>query len=351
MTVATTPGSGGTRRRRFPVVVIPLLVIGILLVLWSGINKARADGGNTKQSTVSCKQLDKAAGKALVKLSELSRSDFTSGDVGKAQFDAAQARLNLKYHEAQKKAQACVDSTSTTVAGTPTTVAVQPPSGDCYTKPAFAANGRTDHRFGDNPVTISGPQDVGKVVQAKIDAYCVDPFQVAKDSQNDYLGNPGIDTAEVQGLANSYVDNHAKWEHDAKILIARLGRATFELKRTNDAYHTEEAIPSSDPSRAPAAKDADSHGERWVLVIHASAKDGGRTTEEVVDCFFQKHETKEAPPATPVTPTRPPTQTTSPPVTSPPPTVPPTTPSTTTTVVVTTTTMPDKPHGGGKPSE
>lgn len=348
MTVTPTPAVAGAqarrrRLRRSGAIVAVMVAIGAAFALIPSIGSA--DGG------AKCESESQAASQAQTALDDLDRTDYTSGGVGGAEFNAEKARLEAEKLKADRAQQQCRDDEEE---DTPrdtipaTTVTTQPPSGDCYTTPVFSANGRTDHRFGDMPVQVSGPQDVGKVVQAKVDGYCTDPFQVAKDAQNDYLGSPGINTEEVQALANSYVADHAKWERDAKVLRARLGRATFELKRVGEhRYHTEDAIPSSDPSRAPAAKEVDSHGERWILVTHMSAKDGGKTIEEVVDCKFQKHVTIVDTPEvtvpkeeTPTASTAPPA-TTAPPTTAPPVTAPPTTaPPVTTTQPVTTTTKP-----------
>lgn len=348
MTAVTTPAVAGARARRRRLraaggVVAAMVAIGAAF-LWLLPNVTGADGTS---HDITCSNAQRVIDWNLAEAA-MPHRHFTSGPVGQ--------KKKLKYQEdklvrAQKAKDRLVecqkkDGTSTT---TTSTAPKGSPKGPCDVD--FAPYRAEGNRFGPKPVEVSSVGDVGKVLKAWSDGL-KSPFQTAVGSQALYLVDGGISGDEVQAKADFYQHNRAEWSKANAKLRAIVARASsVTLERTNRAYNTQEAVKGDNSCVAPGVKDATSGGQKWVLVIHLSSRDGGRTVRLVVDCDFQIQEFAPAPShheAAPVTTTTrpyvPPVTTTTRPYVPPPPPSTTAPPPTTTTTVTTTTVVKGDQH-------
>lgn len=340
--VSATPGTGGRRRRRLALVAIA--VVFIIIAVFILIFTASAKSGD---DNLTCANAEAKWYSAAAELTKVEQDDNLSNNQKREQA----RELRTERDAAKLKVGECQDGeTSSTLVADPGPGG----PGECqgvvyrsYMVKSGPAGANT--KFGPMPVNVSGTGDVGKVKAALAKELSSDAFKAAVMTQGRYLVDGGISVDQVQATATRFQQNPDQWRDSNRVIRAKLSRASFELVPFNGSYATQDAVLGENRCVAPAAQDTHSSGQRWILVVHLSPQDGGRTVRLVVDCDFQIQELGPAPaprqPAPHVPTTAPPAVPTTRPYT-PPTTAPPTTttapPTTTTTRPRTTTTLPNK---------
>lgn len=330
--VTATPGTGGRRRRAvLMAVAVVMMIVAAFLIFWASKAEADLTCGNAGDKVV---EIQKA-------IQDTQRTDYSSGPKGQQEYQARVKQLNDELGNAYGKVVECKEKGHNP--GTSTTIAApNAPPAECngVVFRSYLVNGvqpGASVRFGPMPVNVSGPGDVGKVVAALNKEPSSDAFKAAVLTQANYLVDGGITADQVQATATRFQQNPDQWRDSNRVIRAKLSRASFELVPFNGSYNTQDAVLGANQCVAPAAQPTTSHGQRWILVVHLSQQDGGRTVRLVVDCDFQIQEFGPAPKKAPPT-TAPPAST---PTTRP--YVPPTVPSTTAPPRTTTTTAPPPP--------
>jgi hypothetical protein len=367
MTAIATPRAGGSNRRARIAAIIVLFICGASLLVWSSTT-AKGDDDNSEETTaVSCEDLQEAWETKLTAVQALDREDFTSGDVGAAEYNAEKATLEAETTKAQREVERCKTEEDDPDDGsdpTPTTaVSDDPPPGgdadDCKVDyRSYDVKGVVPGavvRFGNQPVEITGTGDANKVLDVLDKQISTEAFKAAVLTQGNYIIDGGISVDEVQATATRFQQNPEQWRDSNRVVREKLNRAqSVTLEQTNRAYNTQDAVLGANRCVAPAVQNTTSSGQKWILVIHLSQQDGGRTVRLVVNCDFQIQEfgapPASPPPAAPTpapprgTPptTAPPVVTTAPPVTQPPTTAPPVTQPPTTVPPTVPPTVPNK---------
>ena len=146
-------------------------------------------------------------------------------------------------------------------------------------------------RFGNQPVSVTGPGDANKVLDVLDKQISHEAFKAAVLTQSNYLIDGGISVDEVQATATRFQQHPDQWRDSNRVVREKLARAqSVMLEQTNMPYYTQDAILGANRCVAPAAQNAKSSGTKWVLKIHLSQQDGGRTVRLVVNCDFQIQE-------------------------------------------------------------
>lgn len=351
MTAIRTPRAGGVNRRSLIVTIIVLLVIAVPLLIWSGL-KVKASNDKPKESKVHAIVCDDGGmaknGYQRVIIFQTAEIAAANKVIEKGSTKQAQKAIERRDVAQVRLDEANVVKFTCLSGGTPATTAT-PTDGDpdgcgvkyrSYDVKPGAAPG-TVVRFGNQPVDITGPGDAKKVLAVLDRELSTDAFKAAVMTQGNYLVDGGISVDQVQATATRFQQNRDQWSDSNRVVRSILRRAqSVTLEQTDMPYNTQDAVLGANRCVAPAAQNAQSSGKKWILVIHLSQQDAGRTVRLVVNCDFQIQEFGQtAKPAKPVRPSRPgspppttapPPVTTAPPATTAPPTAaPPTTAPTT----------------------